>query len=58
MKSVISYPNRGPWGKSNWRGNVSGFVIKDLIEHFRPKLLVDACEGSGTSGDVCRKMQR
>lgn len=56
MKSVISYPNRGPYGKSDWRGNMSGYVVKDLIEHFRPKLFVDACEGSGTSGDVCREM--
>lgn len=56
MKSVISYPNRGHWGKNDWRGNMSGYVVKDLIEHFRPKLFVDACEGSGTSGDVCREM--
>jgi hypothetical protein len=27
-----------------------------MIEHFQPKLFVDACEGSGTSGDVCRDM--
>lgn len=56
MKSVMSFPNRGPWGKSNWRGNTSGYVIKEMIEHFNPKLFVDACEGSGTSGDVCRDM--
>lgn len=56
MKSVISYPIRGPWGQNDWRGNMSGYVVKDLIEHFRPKLFVDACEGSGTSGEVCRDM--
>ncbi len=56
MKSVMSFPNRGPWGKSSWRGNTSGHVIKEMIEHFNPKLFVDACEGSGTSGDVCRDM--
>ncbi|MCK9552336.1 hypothetical protein [Aquamicrobium sp.] len=56
MKSVMSFPDRGPWGKSNWRGNTSGYVIKEMIEHFKPKLFVDACEGSGTSGDVCREM--
>lgn len=52
----MSFPNRGPWGKSNWRGNTSGHVIKEMIEHFQPKLFVDACEGSGTSGDVCKEM--
>lgn len=56
MKSVMSFPDRGHWGKSNWRGNASGYVIKEMIEHFQPKLFVDACEGSGTSGDVCREM--
>lgn len=56
MQSVMSFPNRGPWGKSSWRGNTSGYVIKELIEHFHPRLFVDVCEGSGTSGDVCREM--
>ena len=56
MQSVVSYPNRGPWGKSSWRGNTSGHIIADLIAHFQPKLLVDVCEGSGTSGDVCRDL--
>ncbi|MGD9719303.1 MAG: hypothetical protein AB7U24_08690 [Sulfurimonadaceae bacterium] len=56
MKSVMSFPDRGHWGKSNWRGNTSGYVIKEMIEHFQPKLFVDACEGSGTSGDVCKEM--
>lgn len=54
MQSVVSYPDRGPWGQSTWRGNTSGHIIVDLIEQFKPKLFVDVCEGSGTSGDVCR----
>ncbi|MAC84338.1 MAG: hypothetical protein CL624_09410 [Arcobacter sp.] len=54
MKSVLSYPNRGKWGKSSWRGNSSGYIIKEMIEHFRPNLFVDACEGSGTSRDECK----
>ena len=56
MKSVISYPDRGPYGNNRYRGNCSGYVIKDLIEHFRPALFVDVCEGSGTSRDVAREM--
>ena len=56
MKSVMSFPERGNYGNSNWRGNTSGYVIKELIEHFNPKLFVDACEGSGTSKDVCKEM--
>lgn len=56
MKSILSYPERGPYGKSSWRGNTSGYVIKDLIGHFQPKLFVDVCEGSGTSRDVCKEL--
>src|SRR5579871_3288367 len=56
MNSIISYPERGPYGKSNYRGNCSGYVIRDLIEHFSPKTFVDVCEGSGTSRDVAKEM--
>lgn len=56
MHSIISFPERGPWGRSSYRGNMSGFVMKELIGHFSPKLVVDVCEGSGTSGDVCREL--
>lgn len=56
MQSIISFPNRGPWGDSRWRGNCSGNVQRELIEHFSPKLFVDVCEGSGTSRDVCREL--
>ena len=57
MNSVMSFPERGNYGNSNWRGNTSGYVIKELIQHFNPKLFVDACEGSGTSKDVCKEMR-
>ena len=52
----MSFPERGNYGKSSWRGNTSGYVIKELIQHFDPKIFVDACEGSGTSADVCKEM--
>lgn len=35
---------------------MSGHLMVDLINHYRPKLVVDVCEGSGTSGDVCREL--
>ena len=54
MRSVISFPDRGPWGDSRWRGNCSGHVINELIDHFKPSLFVDVCEGGKTSRDVCK----
>jgi hypothetical protein len=56
MNSIISFPNRGPWGDAHWRGNCSGHVQRALIEHFRPNFFVDVCEGSGTSRDVCSEL--
>jgi len=56
MKSIISYPNRGNFGKNSYRGNCSGYVIKDLLEHFKPKQFVEVFSGGGTGYDVARSM--
>jgi hypothetical protein len=54
--SVISYPDRGPWGDSKWRGNASGHVYRSLFEQLRPQVFVDPMVGSGTSVEVAREM--
>lgn len=56
LTSIMSFPDRGPWGKSSWRGNASGHVYKALFEQLRPTLFVDPMVGSGTSVDVAREM--
>lgn len=56
MNSVVSYQSRGKGGNNKWRGNLSGELIRDLIKHFAPAHFVDICEGSGTSGDVCKEL--
>jgi len=50
--SVVSYPDRGPWGDSRYRGNCSGYLVKDLILRFGCKSVFDPAEGSGTVRDV------
>lgn len=50
--SVVSYPDRGPWGDSRYRGNCSGHLIKDLILRFSAKSVFDPAQGSGTAKDV------
>jgi hypothetical protein len=54
--SIMSYPERGKWGKASWRGNASGYVYKDLFEQLRPSVFVDPMVGSGTSVEVAREM--
>ena len=56
MKSVVSYPERGPWGDSHYRGNCSGYLIKDIIEQYNIKSLSDYMVGSGTTEDVCKDL--
>lgn len=54
--SVISFPDRGPWGDSKWRGNASGHVYRSLFEQLRPQVFVDPMVGSGTSVEVAQEM--
>ncbi len=56
MDSILSFPNRGPYGKSNYRGNCTGLLIKALIEHYKLQGLSDYMVGSGTTEDVVREM--
>lgn len=56
MQSVVSYPERGPWGNNKYRGNCSGYLIKDIIEQYHLKQLSDYMVGGGTTEDVCRDM--
>lgn len=55
MRSIVSYPNRGNWGKSKYRGNCSGHIIVDLIKQFNPNSFLDVTEGSETSKEVCNE---
>jgi hypothetical protein len=50
--SIVSYPYRGPWGDSKYRGNCSGHLVKDLILRFNCKSVFDPAEGSATVRDV------
>jgi len=52
MCSVVSYPDRGPWGNSSYRGNCSGHLVKDLILRFKCQSVFDPSEGGGTVRDV------
>ena len=52
LSSVVSYPDRGPWGDPKYRGNCSGWLAKDLILRFQCRSVFDPAEGSGTIKDV------
>jgi len=52
----MSYPNRGKWGNSKYRGNCSGYVIRDLLLHFQPNQFLEIFAGSGTGYEVAREL--
>lgn len=54
--SILSFPERGPWGKSSWRGNASGHIYKALFDQYHPKSFCDPMMGSGTSIEVAKEM--
>lgn len=54
--SIASYPTRGHYGNSAYRGNSTGLIYRDLFRFLRPSSVCDPMEGSGTTGDVCREL--
>lgn len=60
MDSIISYKERGNYGDSYYRGNCSGYVIKDLILQFfpnaKPKKFIEVFSGGGTGKDVAKEL--
>ena len=61
MNSIVSYKERGIFGDSNYRGNCSGFIIKDLIEHFypesKPKKFVEVFSRKWNRKRCCKKFK-
>jgi len=56
LTSILSYSNRGKWGRADYPGNCSGYVIKELLEHFKPKQFVEVFAGGGTGRDVAQEL--
>ena len=56
MNTVLSYPDRGQGGDARWRGNHSPRLSEDLFLWLKPKQVIDPMCGSGTTGDVAKRM--
>ena len=56
LTSVVSYPDRGPWGDNRYPGNCSGYMLIDLCATYAPRAVLDPMEGGGTSREVCADM--
>jgi len=56
MNSILSYPYRGPYGNASYRGNCSGFIIRDLLSIYQPKKFMECFAGGGTGLDVAKEL--
>ena len=54
--TVLSFPDRGPWGSSSYRGNCSGWIPAYFIWKYGINKVAEIFAGSGTTYDVCRDM--
>ena len=54
--TLLSFPDRGPWGSSSYRGNCSGWIHAFLIWKYRVQKMAEQFAGSGTGSDVARDM--
>ncbi len=54
--TLLSFPDRGPWGDKKWRGNCSGWIQAFLIWKYQVEKMAELFAGSGTGSDVCRDM--
>lgn len=56
LQSILDYKDRGPWGDPKYRGNCSGYVIRDLLRHFQPGHFGEVFAGGGTGAMVAKEM--
>ena len=54
--TLLSFPDRGPWGENTYRGNCSGWIQAFLIWKYKVKKFAELFAGSGTGSDVARDM--
>lgn len=57
LTSIHSRRGRGPYGNAQYRGNCGGYLIRDLLQYFQARTVLDLMSGSGTCEDVCRELQ-
>lgn len=55
--TVLSFPERGPWGSSKYRGNFSGWIPASIIFRYGCKSVSEIFAGGGTTSDLCRDLQ-
>ena len=56
LTSIHSTVRRGPYGNATYRGNCSGYLIKDLLRFFHSSSVLDPMTGAARCRDVCAEL--
>lgn len=54
--SIHTAEGRGGFGDAKYRGNCSGLLVRDLLQFYEAKRVLDPMEGSGTCRDVAKSL--
>lgn len=54
--TILSFPERGPWGSNHYRGSCSGWIPAFFINKFHVSHMAEVFAGFGTTYDVCKDM--
>jgi hypothetical protein len=57
LTSLYATTGRGPFGRHDYPGNCSGYLIQDLLRFFGSSRVLDPMSGGGTCRDVCEAMR-
>ena len=54
--TLLSFPDRGPWGENSYRGNCSGWIQAFIMWKYHVQKFAELFAGSGTGSDVAKDM--
>jgi len=55
-QTILSFPERGPWGDNKYRGNCSGWIQAFLVWKYHVEKFAELFAGSGSGYDVCKDL--
>lgn len=55
--TVLSFPERGPWGSSSYRANFSGWIPAAIIYRYGAESVSEIFAGGGTTSDLCKDLK-
>lgn len=55
--TILSFPDRGPWGNAKYRGNFSGWIPASILVRYGCRSVSEIFAGGGTTSDVCRDLE-